>query len=118
MPVAAAGSTLVKVGDPLSSRDSEGDAQVSPETAEVLAHVEGGSASSLNRPRAINSLTHTMVGVIDAALERWTMDDAFAPSSSPVPASADSAPAGCGGDLPQRAADGAEARQFWFDEYA
>ncbi|MCB9410851.1 3-hydroxyisobutyryl-CoA hydrolase, partial [Mycolicibacterium sp.] len=92
---------------------------MSPETAEVLAHVEGGVGFlALNRPRAINSLTHTMVGAIDAALERWTQDGSV---RAVVLTGSGERGLCAGGDVVaiyhSARADGAEARQFWFDEY-
>ncbi|MEV4332695.1 enoyl-CoA hydratase/isomerase family protein [Streptomyces sp. NPDC049597] len=45
----------------------------------VLLRTEGRAAYiTLNRPRAINALTHPMVRTIDAALAGWESDDAVA----------------------------------------
>ena len=92
---------------------------MSSETADVLAHVDGGVGFlKLNRPKAINSLTHTMVAAIDAALERWTQDDSV---RAVVLTGSGERGLCAGGDVVaiyhSARADGAEARRFWFDEY-
>lgn len=48
-----------------------------PEQApEVLAHLDGGLGRIvLNRPRALNSLTHDMITAVRATLDAWAADD-------------------------------------------
>lgn len=74
---------------------------------------------TLNRPRAINALTHTMVGLITDALERWRDDETVA-----TVAIIGSGERGlcAGGDvvsLYEAATSGqhADAASFWADEY-
>ncbi|MBP0448333.1 enoyl-CoA hydratase/isomerase family protein [Kitasatospora sp. RG8] len=44
--------------------------------AEVLVHQDGGVGRIvLDRPRALNSLTHGMITAVHAALEEWAADD-------------------------------------------
>ena len=86
---------------------------------EVLTRVEGTvGCLTLNRPKAINSLTHTMVTAMDAALAEWAEDDAV---DSVVVSGAGERGLCAGGDVVaiyrSVQADGAEARRFWFDEY-
>ncbi len=73
---------------------------------------------SLNRPKAINSLTHPMVGRISAALTAWVHDDAV---GAVVISGAGDRGLCAGGDVVaiyhSAKAGGAEARQFWSDEY-
>ncbi|MFJ9691103.1 enoyl-CoA hydratase/isomerase family protein [Kitasatospora sp. NPDC101183] len=46
------------------------------ETAEVLTRVDGGLGRIvLNRPRALNSLTHGMITAVRATLDAWAADD-------------------------------------------
>ena len=46
------------------------------ENEDVLVTVENGvGLLTLNRPKAINSLTHSMVGHLAAALRNWEHDD-------------------------------------------
>jgi len=92
---------------------------VSADTDEVLVRVERGVGFlTLNRPQAINSLNHPMVAAIDAALAAWADDDAV---RSVVLRGAGERGLCAGGDVVaiyhSARADGAEARQFWFDEY-
>ncbi len=56
---------------------------------EVLIRVDGSvGVMTLNRPKAINSLNHNMVDLIDRALTQWADDPAItAVVVSPVPAS-------------------------------
>lgn len=75
---------------------------------------------TLNRPRAINALTHDMVRRVDAALTAWEHDDAVA---TVVIDGAGERGLCAGGDIrlihdDARAAGGAAAtRAFWRDEY-
>ena len=49
---------------------------VSADTDEVLARVDGRvGLLTLNRPKAINSLTHGMVRAMDRTLAAWADDD-------------------------------------------
>ena len=89
------------------------------DTDEVLVHVERGVGFlTLNRPKAINSLTHPMVTALDAALTAWADDDAV---RAVVVRGAGERGLCAGGDVValhhSAKADGAEARRFWFDEY-
>ncbi|GAB3239682.1 enoyl-CoA hydratase/isomerase family protein [Mycolicibacterium hippocampi] len=86
---------------------------------DVLVSVVGGvGLITLNRPKAINSLTHPMVGRISAALTAWENDDAV---RAVVVAGAGDRGLCAGGDVVaiyhSARAGGAEARQFWHDEY-
>ncbi|WP_396926149.1 enoyl-CoA hydratase/isomerase family protein [Mycolicibacterium sp.] len=87
---------------------------------EVLTRVDGGVGFlTLNRPKAINSLTHTMVTIIANALTEWADDDAVA---AVVLAGEGERGLCAGGDVvaiynSASADGGSEARRFWFDEY-
>lgn len=86
---------------------------------EVLTRVEGGVGFlTLNRPKALNSLTHTMVTAMDAALTAWESDTAV---RAVVINGAGDRGLCAGGDVVaiyhSAKAGGAEARRFWFDEY-
>lgn len=92
---------------------------MSARTDEVLAGVEDGVGFlTLNRPKAINSLTHAMVTAMDAALADWADDEAV---RAVVVAGAGERGLCAGGDVVaiyhSAKAGGAEARRFWFDEY-
>jgi len=92
---------------------------VGPDTDEILTRVDGGVGFlTLNRPKAINSLTQTMVTAMDAALTAWATDDAV---KTVVVSGAGDRGLCAGGDVVaiyhSAQADGAEARRFWFDEY-
>ena len=92
---------------------------VSADTDEVLVRVERGVGFlTLNRPKAINSLNHTMVTAIDAALTAWDGDDEV---RAVVIDGAGERGLCAGGDVValyhSARADGSEARRFWFDEY-
>ena len=92
---------------------------VSADTDEVLVRVEHGVGFlTLNRPQAINSLTHTMVTAMDAALTAWADDDAV---RAVVVSGAGDRGLCAGGDVVaiyhSAKAGGADARRFWFDEY-
>jgi enoyl-CoA hydratase len=86
---------------------------------EILTRVDGGVGFlTLNRPKAINSLTQTMVTAMDAALAAWATDDAV---QAVLVSGAGERGLCAGGDVVaiyhSAQADGAEARRFWFDEY-
>ncbi len=89
------------------------------ENEDVLVSVDRGvGLLTLNRPKAINSLTHPMVGTISAALTTWENDDAV---RAVVVSGAGDRGLCAGGDVVaiyhSAKADGADARQFWYDEY-
>jgi enoyl-CoA hydratase len=92
---------------------------VTAESDEVVTYVEGGVGFlTLNRPKAINSLTHNMVTIIAKALTDWADDDSV---RAVVLSGAGERGLCAGGDVVaiyhSARADGAEARQFWLDEY-
>lgn len=92
---------------------------VSTDTDEVLARVDGHvGVLTLNRPRAINSLTQTMVTAMDATLSAWAEDDDV---RAVVLSGAGERGLCAGGDVVaiyhSAKAGGADARRFWFDEY-
>ncbi|WP_062205550.1 enoyl-CoA hydratase/isomerase family protein [Streptomyces sp. NBRC 109706] len=86
---------------------------------EVLIGVDGRAGRiTLNRPRAINALSHAMVRAVDAALRDWEHDPQVA---TVVVDGAGERGLCAGGDIraihdDARAGTGA-ARDFWFDEY-
>lgn len=89
------------------------------DTDEILTRVDGRvGLLTLNRPKAINSLTHTMVIAMDAALADWARDDAV---DAVIVSGAGERGLCAGGDVVaiyrSVQADGIEARRFWFDEY-
>src|SRR5690606_30240777 len=74
---------------------------------------------TLNRPRAINALTHTMVTMIDDALSMWESDDAV---TTIAITGAGERGLCAGGDIASlyeaaKAGDTAAAADFGFDEY-
>jgi enoyl-CoA hydratase len=89
------------------------------EESHVLVRVEGGIGRlTLNRPRAINALSHDMVGVVQAALDDWEHDDAV---TAVVIDGAGDRGLCAGGDIraiydDARAGGDASAR-YWADEY-
>lgn len=92
---------------------------VGADTDEVLARVEDGVGFlTLNRPKAINSLTQTMVTAMDATLAAWADDDDV---RTVVVSGAGERGLCAGGDVVaiyhSAQAGGADARRFWFDEY-
>lgn len=92
---------------------------MSADNDDVLAHVEAGFGFlTLNRPKAINSLTHTMVTAMDTALARWAGDDSV---RAVVVEGAGERGLCAGGDVValyhSAKAGGADARSFFFDEY-
>jgi enoyl-CoA hydratase len=92
---------------------------VTGESDEILTRADGGVRFLvLNRPKAINSLTHSMVNTIHSVLREWEQDDDVA---AVVLAGAGERGLCAGGDIVviyhSARADGVEARQFWYDEY-
>lgn len=86
----------------------------------VLFHATGRAARiTLNRPRALNALTHTMVRRIDEALTAWERD----PAVETVVITGTGERGLCaGGDIraihdDARDGDGSASRAFWRDEY-
>ena len=73
----------------------------------------------LNRPQAINALTHDMVVEIAAALDAWATDDTI---DTVAISGAGERGLCAGGDVTamyrSALADGADAARFWADEYA
>ncbi|AGB25301.1 enoyl-CoA hydratase/carnithine racemase [Mycobacterium sp. JS623] len=89
------------------------------ENEDVLVTVENGlGLITLNRPKAINSLTHPMVTTMSKVLADWEQDDSV---RAVVVDGAGERGLCAGGDIVviyhSARADGAEARQFWYDEY-
>jgi enoyl-CoA hydratase len=89
------------------------------ENEDVLVTVENGvGLITLNRPKAINSLTHEMVIAMSKVLTDWEHDDAV---RAVVVSGAGERGLCAGGDIVviyhSARADGSEARQFWYDEY-
>lgn len=88
---------------------------------EVLVEERGRlGLLTLNRPRAINALTHGMVRIVSAALDRWAADDRIATVA--VVGAGDRGLC-AGGDVvglhrDVTEGDGLGAAQFWRDEYA
>ncbi|MDT5317385.1 MAG: enoyl-CoA hydratase [Mycobacterium sp.] len=89
------------------------------ENEDILVNVENGVGQlTLNRPKAINSLTHGMVTDVEKALRNWANDD----SVHTVLLSGSGERGLCaGGDViaiyHSAKGNGAEARSFWHDEY-
>ncbi len=89
------------------------------ENEDVLVTVEGATGLiSLNRPKAINSLTHPMVSAISQALTEWRDDDAI----RLVVLSGKGDRGLCaGGDIVEvydsARGDHGVASSFWWDEY-
>jgi enoyl-CoA hydratase len=89
------------------------------ENEDVLVTVDRGTGLiSLNRPKAINSLTHSMVSAISQALTAWRDDDAV----RVVVLSGEGERGLCaGGDIVEvyqsARGDHGIARSFWWDEY-
>ena len=89
------------------------------ENEDVLVSVENGvGLITLNRPKAINSLTHPMVDVMSKVLIDWDNNDDI---HAVVVDGAGERGLCAGGDIVplyhSARADGSEARQFWYDEY-
>lgn len=91
-----------------------------PDDSPVLARVVGGAGHIvLNRPRAINALTHEMVGLIARTLQTWEHDDAV---RTVVLTGAGERGLCAGGDIvalyrDATDGDGRASAQFWADEY-
>lgn len=87
---------------------------------ELLSRVDGGVGYlTLNRPQAINSLSHGMVTAMTRTLATWARDDGV---RTVVVSGAGERGLCAGGDvmaiyLSAKDAGGVEARAFWFDEY-
>ncbi|MEZ0342969.1 enoyl-CoA hydratase/isomerase family protein [Mycobacterium sp. pV006] len=89
------------------------------ENEDVLVTVENGIGRiTLNRPKAINSLTHPMVTAIADALKQWENDDSV---RAVMISGAGERGLCAGGDVVaiyhDAKAGGAESRRFWHDEY-
>jgi enoyl-CoA hydratase len=89
------------------------------ENEDVLVTVENGvGLITLNRPKAINSLTHPMVNAMSPVLADWDRNDNI---TAVVVDGAGERGLCAGGDLValhhSARADGSEAREFWYDEY-
>lgn len=88
--------------------------------ASVLTRTEGRAGYlTLNRPRALNALTHPMVGQLAAALDAWETDPAV---STVVLTGAGERGLCAGGDIRAIRDDllsggGAASMAFWRDEY-
>ncbi|MEU6406427.1 enoyl-CoA hydratase/isomerase family protein [Streptomyces sp. NPDC046985] len=88
--------------------------------APVLLHTAGRAAHIvLNRPKALNALTHEMVARIDEALTAWEHDPAV---RAVIVTGAGERGLCAGGDIraihdDARDGDGAAAAAFWRDEY-
>lgn len=93
---------------------------MSADAAEVLAERRGAlGVLTLNRPRAINALTHDMVRLIAAALDAWETDDAV---RTVAIVGAGERGLCAGGDViglhaDVTGSDGSGAAEFWRDEY-
>ena len=86
---------------------------------EILTRVHGGvGLVTLNRPKAINSLTHHMVTVLDQVLTSWAEDAAI---TAVVLDGAGERGLCAGGDVvavyESAKAGGEDVRRFWWDEY-
>ncbi|MDT5210049.1 MAG: enoyl-CoA hydratase [Mycobacterium sp.] len=89
------------------------------ENEDLLVTVENGvGLITLDRPKAINSLTHPMVNAISRVLTDWDHKDDI---HAVVVDGAGERGLCAGGDIVviyhSARADGSEARQFWYDEY-
>lgn len=89
-------------------------------SAEILTHASDGVRFlTLNRPKAINSLTHSMVTTMHSVLRDWADDDDV---RAVVVSGAGERGLCAGGDIVAiyrsvHTDGGKEARQFWHDEY-
>jgi enoyl-CoA hydratase len=89
------------------------------ENEDVLVNVDRGvGLITLNRPKAINSLTHPMVNAMSPVLTDWARNDDI---GAIVVEGAGERGLCAGGDIVaiyhSARADGSEARAFWYDEY-
>ncbi|WP_030901463.1 enoyl-CoA hydratase/isomerase family protein [Streptomyces sp. NRRL F-5126] len=91
---------------------------MAPEEPVLLGRTGHAALLTLNRPRALNALTHPMIGMIDAALTRWLDDPAVL---AVVVAGAGDRGLCAGGDIRavrEDALDGGRTSPaFWRDEY-
>ncbi|MBN8424054.1 enoyl-CoA hydratase/isomerase family protein [Microbacterium esteraromaticum] len=89
-------------------------------TPDVLIERRGRvGVITLNRPRAINALTHPMVLAMRAALDGWAQDDSV---RTVAITGAGERGLCAGGDIVSlyhdaRSGDGAASAAFWYDEY-
>ena len=89
------------------------------ENEDVLVNVENGVGRLvLNRPKAMNSLSHHMVSGIQQALDTWESDDSV---RAILVSGAGERGLCAGGDViaiyHSAKGDGSAARSFWWDEY-
>ena len=89
------------------------------ENEDVLVSVENGAGLiTLNRPKAINSLTHPMVNAMSKVLTDWEHDDDI---HAVVLSGAGERGLCAGGDIVEvynsARAGGGDAAKFWYDEY-
>lgn len=89
------------------------------ENEDILVTADRGvGLITLNRPKAINSLTHPMVNALSRVLTQWETDDDI---NAVVVSGAGERGLCAGGDIVaiyhSAHADGVEARNFWYDEY-
>ena len=93
---------------------------VTGDSAEILTHAWNGVRFfTLNRPKTINSLTHSMVTTMHSLLRDWADDDDV---HAVVVRGAGERGLCAGGDVVAiyhsiRTDGGSETRQFWHDEY-
>jgi len=90
-----------------------------PEPQVLVTRAERLGHLTLNRPRAINALTHTMVTLMQSALDEWIDDDAV--QTVLLTGSGDRGLC-AGGDIVSLyrdavSGDGQESARFWADEY-
>ncbi|MGB3484924.1 MAG: enoyl-CoA hydratase/isomerase family protein [Mycobacterium sp.] len=88
-------------------------------TGEVLSRVDGTvGVVTLNRPRAINALTHSMITTLHPVLTQWAENPAI---TAVVVNGAGTRGLCAGGDVVaiyhSARNGGADARRFWYDEY-
>lgn len=89
------------------------------ENEDILVNVENGvGLITLNRPKAINSLTHAMISDTEKALRNWANDDSV---NTVLVSGAGERGLCAGGDViaiyHSAKGDGVEAKSFWHDEY-
>ena len=92
---------------------------MAPENEDILVSVEAGVGRvTLNRPKAINSLTDAMVATLAKALDGWEHDDSV---HTVLLTGAGERGLCAGGDVVaiyhDAQAGGAKTRAFWHDEY-
>jgi enoyl-CoA hydratase len=93
--------------------------QAVAENEDILVNVDNGvGLVTLNRPKAINSLTHGMVTDVESALRKWEHDDAV---HTVLLTGSGERGLCAGGDViaiyHSARGDGVQARSFWHDEY-